>query len=263
MIKLLIPTPSALITDPINNSLPPLPLSEQRGKNWIQRRGAVIRGGGVFVVLKGRTFFHGFVNQFLNLNTDNFTRCNYFVLTCYSIVQDDLIFLKISLLDTPFLSHSGSHFSFYWAVPKVGIDVDINFDRIKLQCFVCPEPNLIIIIIVWAALKWEIKSSAKYLAVIATRRDLRRPELIINNQLPAPALSHRLNCNSILCWPTVIYPHSYQIYFSIHYWSQKLMDPGKHFTKKRSWWCSAVSSEQVCVGVSCRVKVWSVLWVGM
>lgn len=104
MIKLLIPTPSALITDPINNSLPPLPLSEQRGKNWIPRRGAVIRGGGVFVVLKGRTFFHGFVNQFLNLNTDNFTRCNYFVLTCYSIVQHDLIFLKILLLDAPLLS---------------------------------------------------------------------------------------------------------------------------------------------------------------
>ena len=156
----------------------------------------------------------------------------------------------------------------------MGIDVDINFDRIKVQCFVCPEPNLIIIII-WAALKWEIKSSAKYSAVIATRRDLRRPELIINNQLPAPALSHRLNCNSILCWPTVIYPHSYQIYFSIHYWSQELMDPG-HWTAPGSfkenilrtsyeliWWCSTESSEQVCVGVSCRVKVWSVLWVGM
>ena len=70
--------------------------------------------GGVFVrAQKAGVFFTDFVNQFLNLNTDNFTRCNYFVLTCYSIVQDDLIFLKILLLDTPFLSHSGSHFSFY------------------------------------------------------------------------------------------------------------------------------------------------------
>ena len=60
--------------------------------------GGSLQGGGVFVVLKGRTFFHGFVNQFLNLNTDNFTRCNYFVLTCYFIVQDDLIFPKILLL---------------------------------------------------------------------------------------------------------------------------------------------------------------------
>ena len=143
----------------------------------------------------------------------------------------------------------------------MGIDVDINFDRIKLQCFVCPEPNLIIIII-WAALKWEIKSSAKYSAVIATRRDLRRPELIINNQLPAPALlSHRLNCNSILCWPTVIYPHSYQIYFSIHYWSQELMDPG-HWTApgsfmeniwRTSWVNLVMLSWELRAGVCWRV----------